>query len=659
MATKTLSFQKRARSLFGGWESDYTTSTGSDLLDEEIYAISYKFSPYKGSDVQTINSFAFTAVLGGDWAQECTYDLFLYTKDPAGYDSQPTNYIDHTSGSTRVYDPSTGRYVLRQYFSWDITKSVNSYSKFYILIMVKYGSGQVTLNHGSSSIVETYTAKALPQIAFGTISADASGMKIPIVNGSNYTLTCVITAGNDTTSGNNAELYRGTSSSGRFDVPINAVQWFNAAGITNSLSIPLTIKVTGNSPNALNSSGTYQENRQASIDSMKPVVSSISTQIQQAAGAASQLYPNTYIAGYSKCKVTAVITRPTLATISTVYLSYPGGRTVTMTEDDPINSPGTYSGTTFSALAKDTEFTVSVTDERGLRNTDTAQVTGVVPYVLPSVSIDPANTYRCNSEGVKTNGGNHYKIKVTAQINTSLPNNAITELTVGLKGAPAVERHTITDGTTSDTLPPASAGNTGTLPDPKKAYVLTIIIQDRISGQVVREYTLKGMQRDMVLAHHGGVTQLGVGTTPEEENQNSVELPKDGVFLLGGIPAQAFNIPYSDSTDGSSFGKDFLSVNYEERTAATNASAYFFIIPDAMKDYVNYPVMSYDGHDDFYKDYGWVGFRTVSILNEYTALVQVIEFLPMPGRIWINAHVQTTTGQLWSGWKYHPPTVIT
>lgn len=644
MATRTLSFQKRARNPFStpAWESSYTSSTGTDLLGAEYYAISYQFSPYNGSDVQSVTNIVFKAVLGGDWAQSCTYNLYLYSKDPAGYSSQPTtNLLTSTSG-TKGSDKNV--------IQWTISGSYASYSTLYVLIMVDYGSGQVTLNHGSSSFVETYTAKALPQIAFGTISTDASGMKIHIVNGSNYTLTCVITAGNNTTPGNNAELYRGTSSSGQFDVPINAVQWFNAAGITNSLSIPLTIKVTGNSPNALNGSGTYQENRQASIDSMKPVVSSISTQIQQAAGAASQLYPNTYIAGYSKCKVTAVITRPTLATISTVYLSYPGGRTVTMTEDDPINSPGTYSGTTFSALAKDTEFTVSVTDERGLRNTDTAQVTGVVPYVLPSVSIDPANTYRCNSEGVKTNGGNHYKIKVTAKINANLPNNAITELTVGLKGAPAAERYDITNGTTSSAF--------GTLSDPKKAYVLTIIIQDRISGQVVREYTLKGMQRDMVLAHHGGVTQLGVGTTPEEENQNSVELPKDGVFLLGGIPAQAFNIPYSDDTDGSSFGKDFLRVDYDERTAPTNASTYFFIIPDAMENYVNYPVMSYDGHDDYYKDCGWVGFRTVSILGKDLALVQIIEFMPIPGRIWINAHVKTLTENKWVGWKYHPPTVI-
>ena len=641
MATRTLSFQKRARNPFStpAWESSYTSSTGTDLLGAEYYAISYQFSPYNGSDVQSVTNIVFKAVLGGDWAQSCTYNLYLYSKDPAGYSSQPTtNLLTSTSG-TKGSDKNV--------IQWTISGSYASYSTLYVLIMVDYGSGQVTLNHGSSSIVETYTAKALPQIAFGTISTDASGMKIPIVNGSNYSLTCVITAGNDTTSGNNAELYRGTSSSGQFDVPINAVQWFNAAGITNSLSIPLTIKVTGNSPNALNGSGTYQENRQASIDSMKPVVSSISKQIQQPTGFPSD-YASTYISGFSKCKVTAAITRPTDALVSTVTLSYPGGRTVTMT---PVSgSTDTYEGTTFSALAKDTTFTVTVTDARGLSNTGTASVAGVVPYVLPSVSIDPANTYRCDDQGVKTNGGDHYRIKVTEQINTNLEGNAVTELKVGLKGAPAAEMHNLLD--------PEDVQPYGTLPNPKKAYVITIIIRDKISDQVVRDYTLKGKQRDLVMNHRGGLTHLGVGTTPEEEDVNSVELPKDGVFLLGGIPAQAFSIPLSGYTDGRSFEKDFIRVDNDERTAPVNAAAYFAIKPADMENYSNYPVMTTTDHDDYYKYYGWAGLRTVTILDEYRALVQVLEFQPIPGRIWFNARVKTPTEIRWSGWRYHPPTVI-
>ena len=480
--------------------------------------------------------------------------------------------------------------------------------------------------------------------------------------GDRYNLTGTV----KTRDGNTTLFTDTVDSNGIFHITVDTVRWFNAAGVTDSLSMPIRIEITGDSPNQLSSDNySYREHRASAINSMRPTVSSITKLIQQPDGFPND-YASTYIAGFSKCKLTAVITRPTNALVSTVTLSYPGGRTVTMT---PVSGrTDTYEGTTFSALAHDTTFTVTVTDARGLSNTGTESVAGVVPYVLPSVSIDPANTYRCNSQGVKTDGGDHYKIRVTAQIYTNLTNNTITELTVGLKSVPdgTPGRYPIpTNGNISDTLPPVSAAAANTLSQPKQAYVLTIIIQDRISGQVIREYTLKGLQRDLVLNHLGGLTHLGIGTTPVEDDQNSIELPKDGVFLLGGIPAQAFNIPYSNNTDGTSFNYDFLNVDLDERTAATNAAAYFAIPSEYMSmdppRYTNYPVMSYDGHDDFYKDSGWAGLRTVFVLDEYRALVQILELQPIPGRIWINTRVYGAgmVEPRWNGWKYHPPTAIT
>ena len=640
MATRTLSFQKRARNPFStpAWESSYTSSSGADLLGAEYYAISYKFSPYNGSDVQSVTNIVFKAVLGGDWAQSCTYNLYLYSQDPAGYSQQPSAGLLTESGpQTKDSDTNV--------IQWTISGSYASYSTLYVLIMVDYGSGQVTLNHGNSSIVENYTAKAIPQISFGNIGKTDTGMSIPIYNGSNYNLTCTITAGTAEVPGNNALLYRGTSSNGVFNVPIDAVQWFNKAEITDSLVLPTTITVTGGNPSPISRAGYWQEDRQTEIDKMKPVITSLATQIQQAPGGATDYYPSTYIAGYSKCKVTAVITRPTLAGIYGVYLNYPGGATVIMEEDE--NNPGTYTGIT-AALTKDTEFTVSAVDMRNLRSDDSVQVTGVVAYVEPSVRIDLA--YRCNYLGDETSGGSYYRIRVTPQISSRLTGNTVTELTVGLKGAPDSERHNLAD---PDDLQPY-----GFMADPKKAYAITIIIRDKISGQVLRDYTLKGKQRDLVMNHRGGLTHLGVGTTPEEEDVNSVELPKDGVFLLGGIPVQAFSIPLSGYTDGRSFEKDFIRVDNTERTAPVNAAAYFAIAPADMENYSNYPVMSAEGHDDFYKYYGWGGLRTVTILDEHRALVQVLEFQPKPGRIWFNARVKTPTEIRWSGWRYHPPTVI-
>lgn len=648
MATKTLGFQKRARNPFSttAWESSYTSSTGTNLLGAEYYAISYKFSPYNGSDVQSVTNIVFKAVLGGDWAQSCTYNLYLYSQDPAGYSSQPTNWLTRTSGTK-----GSNTNVIQ----WTISGSYASYSTLYVLIMVDYGSGQVTLNHGSSSLVETYTAKALPQISFGTISETETGLSIPIVNGSNYSLTCVITAGNDNAPGNNAQLYRGTSSSGLFEVPIDAVQWFNMAEITNSLIIPVTITVTGGNPATLTGRGNYQEVRQASIDSLKPVVSTISTQIQQAAGAASQFYPNTYIAGYSKCKVTAVITRPTNAALSSVKLSYPGGTTITM--EEVSGSPGTYAGTTSAALTKDTTFTVTAADARGLSGSGTKTVTGVVAYVLPSVNVDLA--YRCDEQGVETNGGDHYRIKVTAKINANLPNNAITELTVGLKGAPAAERHNITNGTTSGAL--------GTLSDPKKAYVITVIIQDKISGQIPAEYTLKGKQRDFVLNHDGGHTHLGIGTTPIGKDfsgyKDTIELPNDGLFLVGGIPVQAFNYPHiaGKTSDNPCFGRDFHNVS-ADRTGEANASAIFGFPASQYDSWSNLPDDPYDQQTTptGIRTLGWAGWREVYWVNQDEVLVKITEIAPKTGRIWFcsRAKDSTTHEYTWTRWKYLMPTTV-
>jgi len=646
MATRSLSFQKRARNSLRSpaWDSSYTSSTGSDLMGADYgYVVVYKFSPYTGSDVQSINNIVFTAKLGGDFGQQCSYTFTLYSTDPSGGTTKPTSgRLASTSGTS-----STGS------ISWTIASTYTSYSTLYVVVEVNYYSGQVSLSHGTSSFIENYTAKALPQISFGTISNTDTGFTIPINNGSNYSLTCVITAGNTTTPGNNAQLYRGTSSNGQFKVPVNAVTWFNTAGITNSLSIPITITVTGGNPSTLTGKGTYTESRSSAITRMKPVVRTVTTQIQQAAGAATTYYPSTYIAGYSKCKVTATITRPTNATVSTVKLSYPGGATVNMTLVS--GSTNQYAATTSAALAGDTTFTVTVTDTRSLSNTKTASVTGVVAYVLPSVSIDLA--YRCNDQGVETNGGDYYRIRVTAQYSTNLSGNTITELTVGLKGAPAAERHNITSGTTSSAF--------GTLSDPKKAYVITVIIQDKISGQITAEYTLKGKQRDFVLNHDGGYTHLGVGMTPVGKDysgyKDTIELPNDGLFLMGGIPVQAFHYPHiaGKTSDNPGFGHDFHNVS-ADRTGEANATAIFGFPASDYSNWTNIPDDPLDQQSAGIQTLGWAGFREVYYANQDVCLVKIIEIAPQAGRVWFcsRARNSTTHEYAWSRWKYFMPTTV-
>ncbi len=656
MATTTLSFQKRARYI-NTWDSEYVTASGTDYLGQYYYAISYKFSPYKASNV-TISEITLNLALAGVTGQQCPYDLYLYSTDPAGTTSAPSGALKHIN-DTKPEDYSGIQWKIPWKENWA------SYDTLYILIVVNYYNGQVYLNHDGSSIAETYTES--PPISFGTVTADNTGMHIPINYGNNVALTCRITAGNTDYPGNNEELYSVTSSSGRFDVPVDAVDWFDNAAITNSFTIPITITVTGGNPSPITKGLRYVEDRAAAKESMRPTVSSITKLIQQPDGFPND-YASTYIAGFSKCKLTAVITRPTDAPVSTVTLSYPGGRTVTMT---PVSgSTDTYEGTTFSALAQDTTFTVTVTDARGLSNTGTESVAGVVPYVLPSVSIDPANTYRCNSQGVKTDGGDHYKIRVIPQIYTNLTGNTITELTVGLKSVPdgTPGRYPIpNNSTTSETLPPVSAAAANTLSQPKQAYVLTVIIQDRISGQVVREYTLKGMQRDLVLNHDGGYTHLGVGTTPVGKNitgyTDTIELPNDGQFLMGGIPAQAFNVPYwaGKTSADPCFGDDFLTIA-EDRTGEANATAIFGFPASDYNLWTNIPEDPLDQQSPAagIRTLGWIGWREVFYFNKNIVLVKITEVVPVAGRIWFCAKAKNTSTQeyTWTNWKYIMPTTV-
>lgn len=650
MATTGLSIDaKRYSALFTGQWSNWVSATGTDVVWSQNSAyVFHRVNLYKGTDVQSLTSVTISVPLvASSGATDVGIQVSIFTSDVTGGSSWPSGGKPGTSETiSYLYGTKT--------HTCTISLSGITANTIYIGYRVNYSTGGVYVDSGNTSITETYTANPLPpQISFKSVTATSDGMKILINNGNNYTLTCTITAGNTTTPGNNAQLYRGTSSSGEFNVSINAVTWFNTAGNTTSLSIPITIKVTGGNPDPITLTGTYTEARSAAKDSLKPVVSSVTTQIQQAAGNASTYYPSTYIAGYSKCKVTAVITRPTNATVSTVKLSYSGGSTVNMTLVS--GTTRTYAGTTTTALTKNTTFTVTVTDSRGLSNTKTASVTGVVAYVLPSVSIDLA--YRCNAQGVETDGGDHYKIRATAQYSTNLTGNAITELTVGLKGAAASGRHTITSGVTSTAF--------GTLSDENKAYVITVIIQDKISGQIVREYTLKGKKRDLVLNHEGGHTHLGVGTTPVGKYVNgykdTIELPNDGLFLLGGIPAQAFHYPHmaGRTSDNPGFGHDFLNVS-SDRTGEANATSIFGFAASDYSNWTNIPDDPLDQQSAGIQTLGWAGFREVYYVNQDVCLVKIIEIAPQAGRLWFcsRARNSSTHEYTWTHWKYLMPTTV-
>ena len=389
--------------------------------------------------------------------------------------------------------------------------------------------------------------------------------------------------------------------------------WFDKAGATllKQISVGVTVQNTILADNITVNAGA----------NMRPTVGKPTIEIVQA-DAAKESFPDTFIANISKAKVTASVTLNTSTPISKVELSYPGGMTVGMTP----TADGNYEATTAAPLTTNTAFTVTAYDQRGLSGSNSIVLNGVVPYSPPSVSVDAENTFRCTSDGAKEPGGDHYQINVKATVYTDLTGNTIKKLECGIKD----------EGVWNDLEPSVSSIFSGTT-NPKKPYIIVIRISDLLSGDVLKEYTLDGLARNFVLTRSQDGTYFGIGTTPSRDSgPSSIELPKDGQFLVGGFDPTASIMPNDDTQDGSSFNKDFLAVNVDDRLSPENQRA-FFHKPGSAADWKNYPPIM--------ATQDWYGMREVLWLDSRRQLVRITEF-NVPGRIWINYHLFTS----WTGW---------
>lgn len=235
-------------------------------------------------------------------------------------------------------------------------------------------------------------------------------------------------------------------------------------------------------------------------------------------------FPSTYIAGHSKVKVAAAVTTGTGSTISSVKLSYPSGTTVNMSYN---SSTGKYEAVTAAPITRNTVFTVTATNSTGFTGTNTVSVTGVVPYTSPSVAINETGTYRCDSSGVKTSGGTHFRVQATANYYSSLSGNTLVKFSVKIKGS-STETN-LTSGVQSAAISGMSNTNQG--------YTIVFTIQDKVSDAVTREYTLEGALRDFVLTRgtDNNGAHVGIGMTPEVvSGRSSIELPSGGRLLVNG-----------------------------------------------------------------------------------------------------------------------------
>jgi len=604
MSSLTLIQKNPRRGSAEGWKG-WRTLSGYDYTDNAVgFYVVYSASLNLTNDQKLTNCSVTTRFTSNGSGSPRTLSCYLYTWDPTGSSSPPSGYTAVVS-TTATFDYSG----INQTFTFSNLDIRSSGTLYFWFVDVVSGNSDYQWSD-NAGISGTFSTVALTL----SLSSDAvyTGNKqvATIGNGSGRTLTVSVYYGN-------TRLYSAATSTGSLTIPVTK-SWFTTAGLTSVRSFSASVRIEEDS-------SVYESFTVNAGPDMCPAVTNATMQVVNSGNAATY-FPNTYIAGVSRCKVTASVTTGSNAAIASVKITYPGGTAVAMAYN---SNTGRYEGTT-AALAVDTAFTVTATDQRGLYNAfESSQVT-VVQYSKPAINISAAYTYRCSSSGVQESGGAYWRARATATYYTSLSGNSLLQFKVQISGGPAVDLD-------SDVQ---SAVQGGSL-DPTTTYRLIFTIQDKVSDPITRTFTLESRLRDMVLRRNGASgTVLGVGTTPQRTTGSAVELPQAGDFLLGGIPAQAFYPPYDSTTDGSSFEKDFLNVNVNNVRAPENAAVFFWKGANNT-GWSNYPAS--------YEEVTWIGYRFVLWLSAQFQTVIVFEFFPNNGRILSNTR---NGSQGWIGWNY-------
>ena len=614
MASLTLS-QKKARGQTSGW-GGWTTISGVDYISADNRAqVVYSADLSLGSSKMTACQVSTNFVCRSSSASHAaTVTCYLYTSDPtsSGPATPPSGYVATASYSVTV--PYYGLFQTFYFTGLNITSGskvyfwfVDNNSSAYADDLYNYATGNGYT--GTPTCSGTFQVNNMSLSISPTTVTAGNNVGLTVTNGSGTTLTATFKYGSTT-------LATRAFSTGSATVNCPA-SWFTTAGVSALQSMTVNVSISGG-PNAMSGSFTLQAG-----DSMKPTMGTASVEIVQGANASA--FPNTYIAGISKAKVSVAVSAPTNAAITSVVLSYPGGSNVTASYN---SSTSKYEATTAAPVTADTTFTMTATDQRGLTNSASVSITGVVAYTLPSVTVNIA--YRCDADGNRTNSGEYYRLRVTATYYTGLSGNSLKKLTAGIKNG---TKYNITSGSTY---------KLSGLTNPKSSYTILITVQDQISEEITKEITLEGMLRNLVTTRSDDGTYFGVGTTPSRTSgASAAELPLAGDFLLGGIPAQTFYTPYSSALDGSSFSKNFLNVDQTTSRAACNAASFFYRPAASESEWSNAPATN-DAKN-------WRGYRFVLWYSATFQMVLVVEFFPYPGRIWSNFY----NGSLgWTGWRY-------
>lgn len=574
-------------------------------------------------------------------AQSVTFYAFLYDSAHGSESSLPSNPLSSCVVTQTINLYSSGSsYVTFNFTGLNLDTQSRTPCDFYIWFKTNiapsaYNQCYCALKHSwnkTETVTGTFETKA-PTLTFGatTYSTDDTYIRLRMTG---------VTAGDTIRiKYGSTELASMTATEAITEWAIpgsSAKQWFTTAGVTTLPSMTVTASIDGYATITASCTLTAGSN-------MKPTVASPDASIVQT-GDAATYFPDTYIAGISKAKISAQVTAGSNAEIRTVTLSY-GTTSVPMVYN---SETGKYEATTSAPVTGNTMFTVTATDARGLSGSSVYGLAGVVSYTMPSAVIDSAATYRCNSSGTEQAGGPYVRVKATATYDTNLSGNELVKFLFRVRE----------DGTSRNLTSGVQTAAVRLIsPSPDSAITVEVIVQDKISGEVSRMITLAASHKDVVAVSHDGKISIGIGHNPVDGVHgrattttyvDNVDLTTNGLFSIEGRDLTTF---YRAATKSPmKLGFDFLAIDADDLSAEVNQAAE--INTASVSSWTNMPSTLASAS-------AVQGIRFPIMAWRYVMMV-FIEKAPVRGRIWVNfgefsgSSFNTVT---WAGWKGITPDI--
>lgn len=349
-------------------------------------------------------------------------------------------------------------------------------------------------------------------LQYPALTADVSETSIKVgqrftlnvTNGELERLTVTMTA-------NSRTVATTETTSAQTTIPTDATYYAR-----DSHSMSLTVTVTVSDKRGRTASDTFTLD--ANSGNMYPIVSSKQLLIVQLDSIPEE-YSNTYIANVSRAKISLQIIFPSSAKAQRTVVTYDGNSMELFYN----SSTNRYEATTVNPITDDTDFSITVTDQRGLTTTSTISLTGVVEYSAPSVSI--LNYHRCDSDHTANDSGAYCEMAVEYTISSINDTNA---------GTASVTSSIYTDSQTLQTYTQQVVYFFAA--DIEHSYDITVSLADKI---LTETRTVRLSTAGVIMDFLSGGKGIGLGKVAE--TQRMVEVNPEWRFRSANIEVKVEN----------------------------------------------------------------------------------------------------------------------